>query len=290
MKNEAFHEHSIQTGEYPLSCFFSKQRFTFPLHYHQDLELIFVERGTAYVSVMQKDYELKEGQLAIIGCNHIHSYFEKDDKEQLGEDHTKFYIMKINWEFLKVYGQDQDILKLLYPILFDVNIIDTNNSPMFKDIKMIFTKIHMEKIADQDGKLFFLMSYLYLLIGLVIRGMTFDESMIVNSKYMEKEHDLLSRVNDYMFREYQSGIDLNTMATALGYSEFHFSRQFKRFTGITFKQYLTHYQISMAKEDVIENQETIAEIAYKHGFNSVKTFNRLFKSYYGVAPTVYRKK
>lgn len=290
MKNEAFHEHSIQSGEYPLSCFFSTQRLSFPLHYHQDLEMIFVDRGTTYVSVMQKDYELKEGQLAIIGCNHIHSYFEKEGKDQLGDDHTKFYIMKINWDFLKVYGQDQEIQKLLYPILFDVNIIDTNNSPLFKEVRSIFAKIHMEKIADQDGKLFFLMSYLYQLIGIIMRGMTFDDSMVVNSKYMEKEHELLSRVNEYMFNEYQSGIDLLTMATALGYSEFHFSRQFKRFSGITFKQYLTHYQISMAKEDVMESKETIAEIAYKHGFNSVKTFNRLFKSYYGVAPTFYRKK
>lgn len=252
--------------------------------------MIFVDRGRTYVSVMQKDYELKEGQLAIIGCNHIHSYFEKEEKDPLGDEHTKFYIMKINWDFLKAYGDDQEIQKLLYPILFDVNIIDTNNAPLFKEVRSIFAKIHMEKIADQDGKLFFLMSYLYQLIGIIIRGMTFDDSMLVNSKYMEKEHDLLSHVNEYMFKEYQSGIDLLTMATALGYSEFHFSRQFKRFTGITFKQYLTHYQISMAKEDVMESKETIAEIAYKHGFNSVKTFNRLFKSYYGVAPTIYRKK
>lgn len=290
MKNEAFHEHSLNSNEYPLRCGLSNQRFSFPPHYHQDLEMIYVDRGSAFVSVMQKDYELKEGQLAIIGCNHIHSYYESDTKDRLGEDVTKFYIMRINWDFLKIYGDDEDLQKQLYPILFDINIIDTYNAPMFKEVKSIFAKLHLEKIADNDGKMFFLLSYLYLLMGIIIRGMSFDDSLDVNYKQMEKEHELLSKVNEFIFREYQSGIDLTMISTALGYSEFHFSRQFKRFTGITFKQYLTHYQISMAKEDVLESKLTIAEIAYKHGFNSVKTFNRLFKSYYGVAPTVYRQK
>lgn len=289
MKNEAFHEHSLDSKEYPLSCYVSNQRFSFPLHYHLDLEMIYVDKGTALISVMQKDFVLKEGQLAIIGCNHIHSYYENSAKESLGEEHSKFYIMRINWDFLKIYGDDEELQKLLYPILFDVNIIDTYNSPMFREIKLIFAKVYLEKIADHDAKMFFLLSYLYQLMGIIIRGMTFDESLNVDYKQMEKEHALLSKVNEYIFKEYQSGINLNQISTALGYSEFHFSRQFKRYTGITFKQYLTHYQISMAKEDVLENKQTMAEIAYKHGFNSVKTFNRLFKSYYGLAPTVYRQ-
>jgi AraC-like DNA-binding protein len=290
MKNEAFHEHSLNSNDYPLSCILSNMHFGFPPHYHQDLEMIYVERGTAHVSVMQKDYELKEGQLAIIGCNHIHSYNKSHSKEHLGEDLSKFYIMKINWDFLKVYGDDEALQRQLYPILFDVNIIDTYSAPMFKDVKSLIAKLYMEKIAGKEGKKLFLLSYLYLLIGIIVRGMKFDENLEVNYKQMEKEHALLSKVNAYIFAEYQSGINLTRMASALGYSEFHFSRLFKRYTGIAFKQYLTHYQISMAKEDVMENEETIADIAFKHGFNSVKTFNRLFKSYYGVAPTGYRQK
>ena len=178
---------------------------------------------------------------------------------------------------------------LLYPIFFDVTIIDTNHNTGLKGIGRLFQNLSLSQLSNEAGRKFVMLGQLHELIGRLISHGNFNENYDYNIKQMEKEHELLSRVNKYIFSSYQTGITLASASKALGYSEFHFARQFKRYTGITFKQYLTHYQISMAKEDVLNNEMSIMEIAFKHGFNSVKTFNRVFKSYFGMPPTVYRK-
>lgn len=283
MKGKAFHEHPLASN-FQIACSFHKEPFVFPLHYHKEVEMIYVESGEVEISVMQKDYKVSEGQLVIIGCNHIHSYNDyKDESVTRG-----YHILLFDWKYFKNHLENE-VEQLLYPIFFDVTIIDTKNIPGLKDIGHIFSQLSMENMNDNSGKRFLMIGQLYKLVGLFLRYGNFDEHFDLNMNQMEKEHELLSKVNGYIFENYKKGISLNSVSKALGYSEFHFARQFKRYTGITFKQYLMHYQISMAKEDVLEGSLTMVQVAEQHGFNSVKTFNRVFKTYFGSAPTVYRR-
>lgn len=284
MKNDAFHEHPLKKMNMPIRCNYNKDSFTFPLHYHQEVEMIYVEKGSVHISVLQKDYEIREGQLVIIGCNHIHSYKGRPE----GSNKKSFHILLFDWRHLLRHF-DQEVEKLLYPLFFDVTVVDTNKIPGLSTIGKTFNTLSMENLNDTAGSQFIKMGQLLKLIGYLLRFGNFESHFDYMSNQMEKEHELLSKVNDYIFTHYHQGITLTSTAKTLGYSEFHFARQFKRYTGVTFKQYLMHYQISMAKEDVLDGDLTIVEVSDKHGFNSVKTFNRVFKTYFGVAPTVYRK-
>lgn len=284
MKLEAFHEHPFKSKKFPITSHLNHGAFAFPLHYHQEVEMIYVESGCVEISVLQKDYVIKAGQLVIIGCNHIHSYNNPVENEEVS-----FHILMFDWKFFQNFTENIDIEKLLYPIFFDVTIIDTNLNKGLKSICKIMHKLSIEDFNSEAGREFLLLGQLHELVGCLIRYGNFNDHFDYSMKQMEKEHELLSKVNEHIFEFYKTGITLTSASKALGYSEFHFARQFKRYTGITFKQYLTHYQISMAKEDVLNGDFSITEIAFKHGFNSVKTFNRVFKSYYGMAPTVYRK-
>ncbi len=284
MKQEIFHEGPLLTKDFPVMCYFHKDRFVFPMHYHHEVEMIFVESGEVSISVLQKEYKVKAGQLVIIGCNHIHSYNQRHPDEDSG-----FHVLRFDWKFFNDMADDKEIQKQLYSILFDVTVLDTSGVPGLKPMKQIFQWMSLETMNVQYGRKFILLGYLYKIMGLLIRFGDFADNYDYDFKQMEKEHELLSRVNAYIFEHYSDGITLTSAAMDLGYSEFHFARQFKRYTGITFKQYLTHYQISMAKDDVLKDEMTIIEVAYKHGFNSVKTFNRVFKNYYGMSPTAYRK-
>jgi len=285
MKINAFHEYPMENKEFPLSCSFTKGDFFFPMHYHQEVEMIYVEKGSIIIHVLQKSYEVKEGQLVIIGCNHIHSYVHKEKSLN-----NQFHLLIFDWKFLKRIIGTVKAEQQVYPILFDVNIIDTKYNEGLKPLRHLFQQLSLEGMNKEGGSDFVLLGCLYELVGLLIRYGEFDSSYKPNMKQIEKEHQLLSKVNAYIFKNYQSGITLSGSAKDLGYSEFHFARQFKRYTGITFKQYLTHYQVSMAREDIVNDTLTITAVAFKHGFNSVKTFNRVFKNYFGLAPTVYRKK
>ncbi|MCJ7689167.1 MAG: AraC family transcriptional regulator, partial [Clostridiaceae bacterium] len=86
----------------------------------------------------------------------------------------------------------------------------------------------------------------------------------------------------------QEGIDLDEISKVAGFSKYHFSRFFKENAGVTFLDYLNNFKITKAEWFLYYDKSSILEVAYKSGFNSVKTFNRVFKGLKGCAPMEYK--
>lgn len=99
----------------------------------------------------------------------------------------------------------------------------------------------------------------------------------------------MDSVFQYVDTNYQERIDLDDISKSIGFSKYYFTKFFKENTGVTFLDYLNNYRIKKAEWRIIEEDETIAEIAYNCGFNSIKTFNRLFKNIVGCTPMKYRR-
>lgn len=69
----------------------------------------------------------------------------------------------------------------------------------------------------------------------------------------------------------------------------YFSRKFHEWFGVTYKIYLANYRLSKAYEDLINNDDTVQDIAIYHGFSNVKSFISIFKEKYNMTPAKYRK-
>ena len=99
----------------------------------------------------------------------------------------------------------------------------------------------------------------------------------------------LEQVFEYVDNNYDRPISLDQIARVANFSIYHFTRFFKETTGMTFGEYLNSYRIKKAEAYLEDAQNTITEIAFKSGFNSIKTFNRVFKHQKGCSPSEYRK-
>lgn len=60
--------------------------------------------------------------------------------------------------------------------------------------------------------------------------------------------------------------------------------------GVSFKQYVNEIRMDAAKSLIVETDQTVTEIAFSIGYNNSTHFYRIFKNYYGMSPTRYRKK
>ena len=72
----------------------------------------------------------------------------------------------------------------------------------------------------------------------------------------------------------------------------YLSEAIKTATGLTFSDYVCKLRLEHAKDLLIDSKEkesSIADVAFSSGFNTVRTFNRLFKEKYGLTPTEMRK-
>ncbi|MGG3307983.1 helix-turn-helix domain-containing protein [Paenibacillus lautus] len=69
----------------------------------------------------------------------------------------------------------------------------------------------------------------------------------------------------------------------------YFFELFRRSTGLPPTQYINHFRINRAKEDLRNTNISITEIAEKHGFSSIHYFSKLFRQLNGLSPLDYRK-
>lgn len=80
------------------------------------------------------------------------------------------------------------------------------------------------------------------------------------------------------------------MAEQFHFSKEYFCRLFKKYSGITFTQYLTECRVVNAEHLLINTDSSIAEIAQLVGFSDEGRFISQFRKYYGDTPGSYRRK
>lgn len=83
--------------------------------------------------------------------------------------------------------------------------------------------------------------------------------------------------------------DLNNLAEAAGMSEFHFSRLFKKATGLSPSQYFIRQRVAKAQQLLQETDSSIIEIGLTVGYSSPSHFAQIFRRETGLSPSDYRR-
>lgn len=99
----------------------------------------------------------------------------------------------------------------------------------------------------------------------------------------------LQQALDYI-QAHLEDVSLEAITTELGMSQYHFARLFKQSTGYSPYQYVIKRRIERAQELMMQEQQSIANIAFKVGFASQSQFGRHFKRLTGVTPKQFLKK
>lgn len=93
----------------------------------------------------------------------------------------------------------------------------------------------------------------------------------------------------YMEAHASDGIKIEEVAAEFGYSKFHFSREFKKITGISPNQYLASLKLTSGIESILEGQ-SITDSQMEAGYSSSGTFSTTFLKNTGLSPRTYSQK
>ena len=99
---------------------------------------------------------------------------------------------------------------------------------------------------------------------------------------------LLRKVEDYVRAHLAESISVEELAELADLSPFHFSRVFKRSTGITPLQFVTRQRMLRAQQLIRETSCRLIEIALEVGYTSPSHFAQVFRRTTGTAPTEFR--
>jgi AraC family transcriptional regulator len=98
----------------------------------------------------------------------------------------------------------------------------------------------------------------------------------------------LRRAIEFMSDNCGHELSLAEIASAAFLSEFHFSRLFKKITGMTPHAYLASLRIEKARRLLAETDLPIADVGAQVGYNSQSHFTKIFREATGMTPKAFR--
>ena len=92
-------------------------------------------------------------------------------------------------------------------------------------------------------------------------------------------------INEHLEEE----IRLAEVAGAVGLSQFHFARAFRRSTGLTPWQYLIFQRIQRAKELLTNGDLPLVQVSIQAGFKNQSHFTTVFRKFTALTPKAFRE-
>lgn len=96
---------------------------------------------------------------------------------------------------------------------------------------------------------------------------------------------VFDRIIQYVTENYTENITLKSMAEALGYEQHYLSRCFHSRVPMHFSTYVNWYRVDAATELLRNTNLPITRIAMQSGFQSIRSFNRVFLTLTGKNPS-----
>jgi AraC-like DNA-binding protein len=113
-----------------------------------------------------------------------------------------------------------------------------------------------------------------------------DEPSAVTDFSREK----VRRAIAYIDENYRYDISREGLACSLGISPYYLGKAFKELTGRKIGDYLNEARVREAARRLSETDETVIDIAFSVGFETLRTFNRAFQRAMNMTPSEYREK
>lgn len=104
----------------------------------------------------------------------------------------------------------------------------------------------------------------------------------------ETQIDIAVNTKKYIDTNFDKDINLDFLADLQFTSKYHLIRVFKKYYGITPRQYLINKRIEKAKQ-ILKSGKSVADTCYTIGFESINSFSNLFKTKTGMSPSIYKR-
>ncbi|WP_334072898.1 AraC family transcriptional regulator [Paenibacillus sp. A14] len=236
---------------------------TYPLHLHKNVEIAMALTGKIHIDINGKEYVLSEGDVAIIFPNQPHSY-KTIEKNQI-------LLIFFDATFPGDFTGD-----LLHHIP-DHSVVA--NHQVLPDLMTTLYKLYKEQ-CDQR----LLKAYTSVILGHAL------PLLFMRKIDYKKDMELIPKILTYIDMHFLEPISLNMLSIELGVSKFMISRIFSEQFRISFRDYINGQRAAFAHMLLLSTTNPVTDIAFDSGFNSLRSFYRVFKKEYGVTPNEFRRK
>ena len=290
LEYESYHEQKSHfDASFPYNTYLCSIPFDFtnvPLHWHDEVEFIYIKVGTGIITVDFQKYIVQGGDIAIIWPGQIHSI------EQLHDQAMEYENIIFQTSLLGESVIDRSYAQFIKPLLdghFSTPAILTNQSAAYATVRHCLDKNDNIGMSFPDGYPLAIKGNLFSLFFAIYTAYATEPATITDRSGKDRNMEKIKSVIKYVEMHYADAMTIGDMAALVGFSESHFMKFFKQTMGIPFTTFLNNYRLAMAARLLLQSEETILNIASEVGYDNLSYFNRSFKGKYGMTPSAYRK-
>lgn len=254
---------------------------SFMWHWHPEIEITYVRKGTMCYKVNNLVYHLKEGDIVFNNSGALHSGTMENQEDCA-------YI-PVTFDPRLIYGFFQSTINSKYvdPVIQDSMLpaicIDQSESwhRPFREYLLRIIALDEKKPDFYELDITICLQSMW---RLLLEHITYEPQA---SRENSLEYDRIKKILSYIEENYQNKITLNDIAGHIHLCESECTRLFKRHMNTTLFAFLQEYRIERSLE-FLQDDQPVSAVADKAGFSDPNYYSKVFAKIKGCSPREYR--
>lgn len=251
-----------------------------PIHYHQDIEFVYVLKGELKLKNGYCNYVLTEGDLFTNVGHEVHALYASSENNivaviQISTRYFSQYFPELSKSCYRTYStkpSDERLDNLKKQILH-ILLQFSKKSFNYKN-ECIYSMINVVDYLEKNFNLFGFKDSLVISYG--------TDNLINSSR--------ISKITSYIYQYHSNKITLDDLAEMEHLSTFYLSHLIKECTGMSFRDFLCFARVEWSEIYLLDTDDKISAIAKRVGFSTTSYYEKYFVKWFGISPAEHRKK
>lgn len=276
MDEQAVYQMIKFKGDNPVLIIYHTNYSSQPIvsHWHMDLEINILYEGRVDFYIDGRHEILTDDSVCLINSREVHSSIPSMEKNR---DKIVGFTLIINYEFL------QNMIPGYSEIYWKLEKAEERTYIAGRLHQIL--NLYLDRKNEADD--FKILGIVCEILSVLCERCTYKKND-VNINH-QKNNERIRIILQYIHQNFQLPLTQKELADKFYFSRGYFASFFKRYTGKTFKEYLSEVRVLQAERMLEQTTGSISRIAMDCGFSDERRFIETFKKYYGMTPGSYRK-
>lgn len=250
----------------------------YPLHYHQDIELVYVLEGEINLRSGYCTYQLHEGDLFCNNGHEVHSISSESGNNvicsiKISNSFFTQYFPKLSHSSYRTYS------KVPHDEKFDT----------LRRYYLTILHDYLKQNFDYKKQCIYQMNELIKYLNKYFNLFSVSDKVVVGFESSNQiTIDRISRIIDYIYANYADKITLQNLSEAEHLSPFYLSHLIHEYTGMSFRDFLCFARAERSEISLLETDKKISAIAKESGFSTTAYYKKYFEQWFGHSPEEHR--
>ena len=252
----------------------------YPLHYHKDIEFVYVLSGEVKLKNGYCFYNLTEGDVFTNAGHEVH-YLTSEGKENVCA------LIQISTKYFSKHFPN--LREACYRTYTNKDV-DRRHAHLREMLSHLVSE-YCEKNFDYKKRCTDLVCDIISFMDKYFNLFAFDEDdVVVNFEGANQiSIERISRIITYIYQHYQEKLTLEDLSNIEHLSTFYISHIIKNCTGMNFREFLCFARVEWSEIQLLDTNKKVSQIARDVGFSTTAYYEKYFEKWFKNTPLEHRK-